>query len=305
MMLFSLVSCLKDQDFKDHKIGHRIDDQNIIEMAAPNSATSKTTISMEIVDKDTVMKLIPIRLASGAVAANDIVVTLDTSYTSTYVTGNLADNAALKHFSGLIGSLESGLTVTIPRGSNEAFIKVKLNSSKFDPSNQYVLAYKIKSVSDPNYLTSGLLYSHAFIFSAKNKFDGVYKLTGNHNRVPYDFMYEDIEMHLVTLSGNSVACYWPEAGGFGHPIGVGPGQVSWYGAGIAPVFVFDLATNNVTGAYNQGGATVISLYTNATGPGAMANKYDIAKKTLYISWMYNNRQDRAFFDTFVYVKKRP
>jgi len=304
LITLSLASCLKDKDYVDGKIGHKIDDQNIIELARPSSASRQTTIALDIVNKDTIVRLIPVRLASGKVAANDIIITLDTSRTSQYVNANYADNHALTNFTSAIGTLESGLSVTIPKGSNEGFISVKLNSSKFNPSNQYVLAYNIASVGDPNYQKSGLLDSHVFIFSAKNKYDGVYELTGYHNRVPYTFPYVDIEMHLVTLTGNSVGVYWPEAGDWGHPIGVGVGQVSWYGNGIAPVFVLDLATNQVTSAFNQG-ATVITLYTSATGPGAMANKYDPATKTLEVSWNYGNNPLRGFFDTFKYVGPRP
>lgn len=304
LTVISLISCLKDKDYTDGIIGHKVDDQYIIELANANSASKKTTKSLDLVDKDTVIKLIPVRLASALSADQDIVVTLDTTYSSEYVAANVEDNPALVPFSAAVGSLESGLTVTIPKGSNEGYISVKLNTSKFDASKQYVLGYKIKSVSDPKYTVSGLLNSHAFVFSAKNKFDGVYSLTGYHNRVPYTFPYVDEEMYLVTVTGNSVACYWPGAPGFGHPIGVGEGQLSWYGTAIGPVFVIDLATNDVVSAYNQGGATVISLYTNATGPGAMANKYDPATKTLYVSWMYNNNPLRGFFDTFVYKGPR-
>lgn len=305
LITLSFVSCLKDRDYVDGKIGHKVADQNIIELAWPGSASGQTTIAMDIANKDTSIRLIPVRLASAQVAANDIVITLDTSQTTKYVVDNIEDNEALLPFSSAIGSLESGLTVTIPKGSNEGYITVKVNSSKFDPAHQYALAYKIANVSDPNYLASGLLNTHVFVFSAKNRYDGVYKLTGFHNRVPYNFPYVDVEMHLVTLTGNSVGVYWPEAGSWGHPIGVGPGQVSWYGAAIAPVFVFDLSTNNVTSAFNQGGATVISLYTTTQGSDAMPNKYDPATKTLKVSWMYSNNPLRAFFDTFVYVKPRP
>ena len=82
--------------------------------------------------------------------------------------------------------------------------------------------------------------------------------------------------------------------------GVGPGSVSWYGSAIAPVVVFDLATNFVTNVFNQGGATPISIYTGAgSGQGRQA-----ADKTMYIYWRYNANDARAFVDTLTYVGPR-
>ncbi len=175
------------------------------------------------------------------------------------------------------------------------------NASLFDFSKQYALAYRIESVTGAGIISQG--YGDTIIVQvlAKNKYDGLYLLKGIHNRVPYNFPYET-EMEMHTTGATSVAFYWPDVSSVGHPIGVGvDNDLSWYGAGIAPVVVFDPVTNLVTNVYNTGSATVITKY---TGDGANSNMYDPATKTIYVSWNYNNNPLRAFVDTLTYIGPR-
>lgn len=199
----------------------------------------------------------------------------------------------------------TGYTVTFNAGELAKPLNIKLDGSLYDLSKKYAIAFKLGTITGDAKATN--IVGEKTIMTTigiKNKYDGVYTLTGYHNRVPYNFPYET-EVELRTLNANTVAVYWPDAGAFGHPIGVGPGNdLNWYGTGIGPAFTFDLSTDEVTNAYNIGGATLINLYTAGDGTEFLSNKYDAATKTLSVSWKYANRTDRAFFDTFKYEGPR-
>ena len=191
-------------------------------------------------------------------------------------------------------------TVVIPSGKNTANLLIPIKVNQMSLEGNYAIPLEITNASGEN--ISGNFGKIAIKVSPKNKYDGVYKLTGYHNRVPYNYPY-DTEMEMVTTGANTVAFYFVAAGSFGHPIGTATGM-SWYGSGISPVLEFDLNTNKIVNAFNQGGATVISLYTTAQGADAKSNTYDPATKTISVSWMYSNNPLRAFFDELVYLRSR-
>ncbi len=193
--------------------------------------------------------------------------------------------------------------VTFAPGVSNVAFSVKINSSTWNFAGINALDFSITNSAGKE-IAAGKNEIVTAI-GVKNKYDGSYELRGHHNRVPYNFQYI-VMMDLATAAPDKVAFYWPDAGSTGHPIGLSsdPTDVSWYGAAISPVLTFDVNTNQIIDAYNIGGATPISLYTSAQGPDALPNLYDPAKKTVYVSWMYNNNPARAFFDTLVYKKSR-
>lgn len=232
----------------------------------------------------------------------------------TDITVNLVlDTAALRLFNDQNGSefevpnssiFSFPSSVVIKAGTRQTTVELTINiNNQFDFNATYGVPIRIASTS-PASTISGNFGVAVYSFLVRNKYDGRYRLTGHHNRVPYNYPY-DTEIHLITAGATSVYFYWPDAGASGHPIGVGPGNdMSWYGSAISPVIVFDPATDKIVSAYNIGGATVISLYTAATGPGALANLQDPATKNIYVSWMYANNPARAFFDTLEYLGPR-
>lgn len=180
-------------------------------------------------------------------------------------------------------------------------VALTLNTATLDPNLTYAIALTITGSSN-GFQVAENSKTIIIVISVKNKYDGRYILTGYHNRTPYTFPYE-VEMDMVTVSPNEVAFYWPDADDYGHPIGVGPGSVSWYGNTVAPIIKFDAATNVVTDVYNGSGAgPVITLF---TGPGSFPSYYDPATKTIYVCWNYSGNPLRAFFDTLVYEEPRP
>lgn len=201
----------------------------------------------------------------------------------------------------------TGFTVNYGSGEFSKPFNIKLNGSQYDLSKKYAIAFKITTITGDGQLTKVTGEKTIMVtIGIKNKYDGVYELTGYHNRAPYNFPFKQT-VELRTLDATSVSVYWPAVNSLGHPIGTGPdieNDYNWYGAAIAPAFTFDLSTDKVTGAYNLGGATVISLYGAADGSDALENSYDPSSKTIKVSWKYSNNAARAFFDTFTFVKER-
>ena len=135
-----------------------------------------------------------------------------------------------------------------------------------------------------------------------NYFDARYSMNGFHNRVPYNFPYIGVEMHLVGIGANDFAFYWPDASSNGHPIGIGPNnQLSWYGPSISPVIKFSNGSNEIADVYNLGGPTPVNLY---SGSIQTHNYYDSVSRKIYVAWQFNNDTGRAFFDTLTYIEPR-
>ncbi len=206
----------------------------------------------------------------------------------------LANNAFVK--SG------NGYTVDFSSGDFAKEFTIQLNGAKWDISHTYALGFTITDSANLD-INDGKK-DIVVIIAVKNKYDGVYRLQGFHNRVPYNFPY-DQEIYLVTAGPNSVVFYWPAAGSNGHPIGTGPdpeADVSWYGAAISPVIEFDPATDLVSRVYNNVPGTVITMF---TGAGSRLSKFDPATNSITVDWNYNNNPERAFFDDLTYIGPRP
>jgi hypothetical protein len=200
---------------------------------------------------------------------------------------------------------KSGNKFTVNFAPNEFAknIEISLDGSKWDLSKKFAIGYKVTEA--PGAKISSAQKQILTMISLKNKYDGVYLLTGAHNRVPYNFPYKTV-VYMMTAGANSVIYYWPDAGSYGHPIGVGPdpeNDLSWYGSGISPVVEFDPNTDEVARVFNNPpNATVITKFTLAGV--SNSNRYDAAKKKMYISWNYNGNPLRAFIDTLTFIQPR-
>lgn len=236
---------------------------------------------------------------SGAAGGNiQVSLSVDNTSVPTDIDGN-GDTLTLPS-----GSFSIPASLTIPAGKtlSDTMVITFNNTSALNATAAYFVGVKITSV-DQGYIVAENQKLIIFKISIKNKYDGVYSMTGRHNRTPYDFLYQNIEMDMVTSGPNSVRFYWPEAGDWGHPIGTSPTSVSWYGNTVSPNVTFDLTTNLVTNVNNAdpGGSPVIDIY---TGAGSGTGRYDPATKTMYVYWRYSSNNLRAFMDTLYYVKPR-
>lgn len=180
---------------------------------------------------------------------------------------------------------------------------INLNGAKWDLSRKYALGFALTSAGT---LTKAAgKDSIIVLISVKNKYDGFYKMTGAHNRSPYQFPYEvDMEMH--TTGVNTVRFFFNAAGAYGHPIGTGVGTISWYGGAISPVMEFNTTTDVATNIFNAGGTIPIVMH---TGPGAPVSRYDPVTKKIFAYFYYftgpgQDFTNRGWSDTLTYVRSR-
>ncbi|MGV3530637.1 MAG: DUF1735 domain-containing protein [Flavisolibacter sp.] len=298
LVSFAFASCLKDKGYENGEYGSinsNVEGQEWVSIPLAGKATNALALESKSGNQD--VNLLKVAYDYKDPAAQDIVVTLA-------IDNSLVTDPNLEKVPDGVASLPS-TTVTIPAGQRVSdWLKMTINTGTLDPLKQYGIGIKITSVNKSGVQIPSNLGKIVFSISLKNKYDGVYKLTGYHNRTPYDFPYETT-MHMVTVGPNSVQFWWPEVSGPGHPIGVGPdpvNDISWYGAAISPIVVFDPATNKVVDVYNESTAVPITLF---TGPGSRESKFDPATKHITVDWNYSNNALRAFFDDLEYIKARP
>lgn len=293
LLIIMMTGCLKDKRFDNNEMGIHITD--IKGVALTESSVSPVVKGITGQAAAVVVGGPLLTIESSGVASADVNVAL--AYDQSLVTA-----AGLTPLPAGTFSL-STLNPVIPAGSN-SIQNLKLsvtNSNVLDPSKIYGVGFKITSVGQ-GYQIAANQSTVVIAFAIKNKYDGIYKLHGHHNRVPYTFDY-DTEIYLITVGPSSVIFYWPEVSSNGHPIGVGVGQTSWYGPGISPVIVFDQVTDLVTNVYNNPpNATVITMF---KGAGSRVSKYNPTTKAITVDWNYNGNPLRAFFDDLTYVGPRP
>ena len=295
-----LASCLKEANMNTDPSTAT----NVIELANTTDNTAPAGVPGYYIDLgvlaagDSAKFNINVHYTGPGTAPNDITVTLSkddatlTTFNTTNGTSKVAPVATVINFPS---------TVVIKKGTSQTTVQATVTlSSDFNFNAAYALPIKISAVSSG--VISGNFGSSVYAFGVRNKYDGVYRMKGFHTRSPYNFPYDET-MEMRTLGAASVGYYWPAAGAFGHPIGIGPNNtLNWYGGSISPVVVFDPATNLVTNIYNQGSTTTpISIY---TGAGSGQCRQDQSTKTMYLYWRYNANDARGFLDTLTYLHAR-
>ncbi len=206
----TFIGCLKDKDYDDGKIQslRSLGTQRIIEL----SLTATSTLNYQLLSLDggvdTAFHLIPVTLASGSPASEDIKVVLlpnpalignynaehgtahDMAPTSTYTISNPV-------------AAGGGFVVTIPKGSNTGFLDIALNTDNF-LGNDYALGFQIGKIETPGYLISSNISTGIVAIGIKNEYEGEYYATGffAHPTVPRDI---DREAYLKTAGATSVS----------------------------------------------------------------------------------------------------
>ncbi|WP_336516846.1 hypothetical protein [Pollutibacter soli] len=176
----------------------------------------------------------------------------------------------------------SAWTLNFAPGEFVKYIKIIFDPTTMDFSKRNVLAFKLEP-------TEGVQISNAaneaFVeVAVKNKYDGVYNLTGtlvdnvNAGLGPYDQ-----EVSLITTGANTVKMVPTDLGFEGHLIydNVNAG-VSYYGS-FGPVFEFDPATDKVIGVkniYGQPAGNTRSAELDPSGD----NFYDPVSKEIRVSY---------------------
>lgn len=303
MLLVLGTGCLKDKGFENGQYGLNV--QDIKAVAFPNADKSPQGYGLDVsASAQTVNGLFAVTLETSGVAEADITVNL-TNTSGTAAAGDIkayndANGTSVQVFPAALYTVPA--SVTIPAG--QKFVKfpfVAINTTSLNPNLAYGIAVTISSASN-GYQVASNMNKMLIIFSVKNKYDGRYNLTGYHNRTPYTYPYQT-EMNLETTGPTTVAFIWPEVGGPGHPIGIGPGnQLSWYGATVAPFITFDPATDLVSAVANSSPAgPPITLF---TGAGSRLSKFNPVTRQVTVDWNYNGNPLRAFFDDMAYLGPR-
>jgi hypothetical protein len=282
LLATTLVSCLKDKEIEDQKYGMiNLDANKIVEI--PGAENHLRQFALDFKDNDTTFNYIPVRLAANDVAQEDIKVTLSVASSADSIESyNDEHHTSVEVFPSSLYSFPNGLTVTIPKGSREAFLAIKTNPINFDPSSVYGLNFRVESVSGSGYVISQNFRNMLALIQAKNQYDGRYTLNGKFyhptSSPNYDAFTVEVELH--TTGPNTNKLYVPEFGGYYGP-GLFGGALNAFGS-QEPAFTIDPATNKVTvqNAY----AAAVTFYTMAPD---YDSHYDPATRTIYAKYGYN------------------
>ncbi|GAA4319769.1 DUF1735 domain-containing protein [Flaviaesturariibacter amylovorans] len=307
--LVAVTGCLKDKDFEDQKYGIQVNDTKpavafaqeasgvnvgITSAATPvviagpaltieGQRTATVDVPVTIVADESVVTAA--RAAGRAEGSGDSALAILPA--GTYTLSNMSP--VIRKDSGFVNNLTISIT----------------NTQALNPDSTYAIGYRITNVGG-GYQVAENSRTVLVRINIKNKYDGVYQLTGYHNRTPYTFRY-NTEMHMITQGPASVYFYWPEVNSKGHPIGVGPNNsLSWYGAAISPIVTFNTTTDLVTDVRNLDASVPITMFTGAgAGVSRFRDNPGTTNDTMFVYWNYNNNPLRAFFDTLVYKSPRP
>jgi len=173
-------------------------------------------------------------------------------------------------------------TVTFNPGEFAKPIKIKLDPTKLDLSQQYALGFTITDGGGSK--ISNVLNNAMIEVGVKNKYDGHYRVTGTMVDVSSSSLtgYFPQDVALVTTGANTVVMIPDDLGIPGHLILSGT-SLSYYGS-FGPTFTFDLATDKViavTNSYGQPAGNTRSAQIDPSG----ANKYNADKSIDVKYWM--------------------
>lgn len=248
LLASTFSSCLKDEVAMDPA-----NSVNVIEFKNPSSFVSpygsKYALYSRAFDLAAENEY-PVTVSySGAnVAPQDITVNLGTDPTA--LTQYNTEQGA--HYDLIPSSLYVlPASVVIPRGQRTATVNLKIKSSSFDFSKNYVLPIQIQTVSSGT--VSGNFGTILLNVSAKNKYDGRYTVTNITFRHATNAAFSantPRKRDLVTLTATSNYLFDPDLNG-GTPFFsfLNNGSGSYFGA-FSPVFTFDEA-GNVTNVSNS------------------------------------------------------
>jgi hypothetical protein len=286
IVTMTLSSCLKDlEDF----VGDFSSSPYIAELSeSANAATG--TVAREIIDPTSPAEFkLRVNIASAFPLDKDTKVTLalDNNLIAAYNT-----EKGLTGVDAAIPVPANALTiptyeVTIPAGKREAEWSFTVDANKVPNSlaTMYILPVKISSAEN-NVVVSGNFGSKLVRVLARNKYDGIYTVTGTF----VDYVsaawsgYYPKTISLTTVSNDVVTLYDVDEDLNGYIFDTGDGA-SYFGAWTLG-FKFDTNTDAVIDVFNTTSdpaprSRQAVLY---TGVGAAANKFNPADKSIDVSF---------------------
>jgi len=181
----------------------------------------------------------------------------------------------------ILGDLNN---ITFKAGEAIKEIRIRLDKSKLDLSEQYALGFNLVSVGTGAVINSSLsngLYS----IGVKNQYDGHYQVTGNMVDAVNAALTGNYPMdaYLVTAGPNSVYLVDNAIGGVYHSI-LNNGSLSYYGSFGIEIFFDPSGNGKVT--------SVINVYGQPAGNGRSAqlaadgtNQFNVATKNMDIKYL--------------------
>ncbi|RZK98307.1 MAG: DUF1735 domain-containing protein, partial [Pedobacter sp.] len=160
------VGCLKDKGFEDEKYGIQIKETKGVSF--PESSSSPKAVAL--VSSTTLQTAkVGVTLESAEPAASDVTVNIT-------VNNALATSMGLTAVPGTAVNIPA--TITIPAGQRMAELVVSFpNATVLDPNKKYGIGLSISSATG-GYKVSSNLKDLVLSISIKNKYDGVYEVTG-------------------------------------------------------------------------------------------------------------------------------
>lgn len=301
--MVTLTSCLdEDPLFDPDKVDNVVEFFDIGLIAAPGSVYPLYVSSFTAADE---VELKIIVSYSGAKDNNqniNVKFRINSDALETYNESEGTDYEVLPANLYSIDAME----VTIPSGQRQVEKTIKLFTNNFDFTKNYAIPLTITESSFGT--ISGNFNTAIYSVGAKNRFDGVYEVTGDfvdQTRPEFVGLYP-YNVELRTITGSTVGRWDSEfLGGYGYVFNTGAG-LSYFG-GFAAVFAFDDA-NNVTAVTNYYGQPSSNTRYGEIDPSGI-NKYTSFSadgKTLEVSYfMYQSNAIRLVFkEKFVYVRER-
>jgi len=281
---------------------------------APSNAVSSSyrTFTVAFPIATAVTMNLEVDITGTDAAAQDITVGLgvSTAAYNTYTSGGSTTNPLLP-----AADYTMPTSVVIPKGLRTATVPVVLNTTLFDVTKAYFLPVSITSTTAG--AVSGNYGTVIFQIAAKNKYDGIWNMTGtlvDLSTATITGKYP-LKVYLETTSATAVAMYdYQVAGTFGHAI-LSSGSNSYYGS-FSPTFNFD-ANNNITsvvnyagygqpasnGRYGQLDPTGTNKFTTGT-PGTVGAVFQCSYG-MYQPSVIAVGPRTTFNETFTYVGPRP
>ena len=304
---FALVAtgCLKDKGFEDHEYGINDPDDSPAAVGFPLGSRAANVVGIEVSATPQVITTEPvITLFTGQPAPNDINITL-TLNPGLVAAYNAKNNTSVLDMPTNLFSFQS-MNVVLPAGQTMVTIPLSIVSSlSLDPTKAYGVGVTISS-ADGGYTIAENFKNLLLIFNIKNKYDGIYKLFGVHNRPTLDAPYRNVTVHMVTTGPDKVKIYWPAIGADAHPIN---GATTYYGT-FTTEFQFAVSTATVNPL-----VAVDNPYTPGSPPfgivaGSNSRWVDTvingaATRVIFAQYYYNNNPtQRGFTDTLYYQGPR-
>lgn len=322
-VMAALTSCLKDKGFDDGEYGVK-NDNTIDAVSLPQQGGFKageniSLVSLNADPPEEEIDAVLIQLASKEPAKQDVKVTLvkDMALVSHYNNLNFTTYEEMPSNTYQIVNPE-GLTVTIPQGQHQAWLKLKVIKANFDFSKSYALGFSIASAT-PGFTIAANYRSMIIGVTVKNKYDGCYLLNGTLTDVANGALtaWPNAPVCFVTAGPTKVTMInrvtlvgaWFDQPF--HPIG-NAGAFSVYG-GWAPEFTFNAADNivsvsnyygNPNPANSRGSAldaTGVNNFSLVGGVKTIRAKYIMTQSSVVAAPPHH----RAFFNsTFTYTGPR-